>query len=295
MKSVLSFPDRGPWGDAKWRGNCSGHIQRELIEHFKPKLFVDVCEGSGTSRDVCRDIGIEYVGFDLHGLNGAILNDFTKDYVLSKLLRPADLCFSHPPYHDIIKYSGEVYPRVREGDTSRCLSPEEFIEKSQVMLLNQREATRNGGVYATLIGDTRRGGKFKSYQADFIKMMPESELISVTIKEQHNCLSDGRVYNGNFIPILHEYLLIWQKSSKSLYAIGLETATEKMRQIASTWRAVIRIALMKLGGTATLKLIYDEVAKAAGDMVAKNSNWQAKVRQQLQIHFTNVERGVWAC
>lgn len=215
--------------------------------------------------------------------------------MLSKLPRPADMVFSHPPYHDIIKYSGEVYSGIRKGDTSRCLSPEEFIEKSQVMLLNQREATRNGGVYATLIGDTRGNGQFRSYQADFIKMMPGSELKSVAIKLQHNCLSDGRVYNGNFIPILHEYLLIWQKSSKSLYAIGLETATEKMRQIASTWRAVIRMALMKLGGTATLKLIYDEVANAAGEMVAKNQNWQAKVRQQLQIHFTNVERGVWAC
>lgn len=295
MKSVLSFPDRGKWGDSKWRGNCSGHIQRELIEHFKPKLFVDVCEGSGTSRDVCMDLGIEYVGFDLHGLNGAIQNDFTKDFVLSKLPRPADLVFSHPPYHDIIKYSGEVYSGIRESDTSRCLSPEEFIEKSQVMLLNQREATRSGGMYATLIGDTRGGGQFRSYQADFIKMMPGSELKSVAIKLQHNCLSDGKVYNGNFIPILHEYLLIWQKSSKTLFQIGLETATDIKRQIASTWRSVIRIALMKLGGVASLSKIYEEVSKAAGEMVAKNQNWQAKVRQQLQLHFTNVERGVWAC
>lgn len=295
MKSVMSFPDRGKWGDSKWRGNCSGHIQRELIEHFKPKLFVDVCEGSGTSRDVCKDLGIEYVGFDLHGLNGAIQNDFTEDFVLSKLPRPADLCFSHPPYHDIIKYSGEVYPGICEGDTSRCLSPEEFMEKSQVMLLNQREATRSGGMYATLIGDTRGGGHFRSYQADFIKMMPGSELKSVAIKLQHNCLSDGKVYNGNFIAILHEYLLIWQKSSKTLFQIGLETATDIKRQIASTWRSVIRIALMKLGGVANLSKIYEEVSKAAGDMVANNVNWQAKVRQQLQKHFTNVERGVWAC
>jgi hypothetical protein len=222
-------------GDSRWRGNCSGHIQRELIEHFKPKLFVDVCEGSGTSRDVFKDLGIEYVGFDLHGLNGAIQNDFTKDFVLSKLPRPADLVFSHPPYHDIIKYSGEVYSGIREGDTSRCLSPEEFIEKSQVMQLNQREVTRSGGVYVTLIGDTRGNGQFRSYQADFIKMMPGSELKSVAIKLQHNCLSDGKVYNGNFIPILHEYLLIWQKSSKTLFQIGLETATGIKRQIAATW------------------------------------------------------------
>lgn len=28
--------------------------------------------------------------------------------------------------------------------------------------------------------------------------------------------------------------------------------------------------------------------------VAKNKNWKAKVRQQLQIHCMSVERGVWA-
>lgn len=25
--SVLSFKDRGPWGDNKYRGNCSGYVQ----------------------------------------------------------------------------------------------------------------------------------------------------------------------------------------------------------------------------------------------------------------------------
>lgn len=24
--TVLDFPDRGPWGNNKWRGNCSGWV-----------------------------------------------------------------------------------------------------------------------------------------------------------------------------------------------------------------------------------------------------------------------------
>ena len=76
MKSVMSFPERGKWGKSSWRGNCSGHVQKELIEHYRPKLFVDVCEGSGTSRDVCLDMGIDYRGFDLH--TGT---DFTADHI----------------------------------------------------------------------------------------------------------------------------------------------------------------------------------------------------------------------
>ena len=35
--TVLSFPDRGPWGDQKYRGNCSGWYQAFLIWKYKSK------------------------------------------------------------------------------------------------------------------------------------------------------------------------------------------------------------------------------------------------------------------
>jgi hypothetical protein len=67
----------------------------------------------------------------------------------------------------MIEYSGSVYGKEKIiGDTSHCNSVEEFISKSQVMLLNQREATKEGGIYCTLIGDQRGGslgkGNFRS-------------------------------------------------------------------------------------------------------------------------------------
>ena len=292
MKSVMSFPNRGPWGKSSWRGNTSGHVIKEMIEHFNPKLFVDACEGSGTSGDVCRDMGIDYVGLDLY--KG---QDFTKDDILTQLPRPADICFTHPPYNDMITYSGDVYEGIRDGDTSRCISPEEFIAKSQVMLMNQREATREGGIYTTLIGDHRGGtlgrGNFRSYQADFIQMMPRDELLSVTIKLQHNCLSDTRQYSGNFVPIMHEYLLLWKKSAKSLFAVSFDIASEMTKRVATTWRNAIRMVMMKLK-EAKLQDIYSEVEKVAGSLIANNPNYKAKIRQTLQKHFRNVERGVWA-
>jgi len=295
MKSVLSFPDRGPWGDAKWRGNASGHVTRALIDHFQPSLFVDACEGSGTSGDVCREMGVEYVGLDLY--KG---QDFTKDSILAQLPRLADICFTHPPYHDMIKYSSSVYgDTVLDGDTSHCDSPEEFIAKSQVMLLNQREATLEGGYYMTLIGDQRGGtlgrGNFRSYQADFISMLPKDELLSVAIKMQHNCMSDKRVYQGSFVPIAHEYLIIWKKKRKTLMQVSLDIASSHKRAISTTWRNAIRIAMIHLGGEASLSKIYAEVERIvdAGRM-ADNPNYKAKIRQTLQKHYRNVERGVWA-
>ena len=293
MKSVMSFPERGNYGNSNWRGNTSGYVIKELIQHFNPKLFVDACEGSGTSKDVCKEMRIEYVGLDLY--KG---QDFTKDYILTQLPRPADICFTHPPYHDMIAYSGSVYGKeILTGDTSHCRNVEEFISKSQVMLMNQREATKEGGIYCTLIGDQRGGslgkGNFRSYQADFISMMPKDELLSVAIKLQHNCMSDTRVYSGSFIPIMHEYLLIWKKRAKSLFAISFDIASELQSRVATNWRNAIRIVMMKLQ-KADLNTIYYEIEKVASNLIANNPNYKAKIRQQLQKHYNNVERGVWS-
>jgi len=305
MTSTISFPNRGPWGDSGWRGNASGHVTRELIEHFELKpnqhLFVDVCEGSGTSGDVCRDLGIDYVGLDLH--KG---QDFTKDSVLASLDRPGDIVYSHFPYHDMIKYSSGVYGNeILPGDTSHCKSVGEFLAMSQIGLLNQREATKEGGIYTTLIGDQRGGslkgdvsvGNFASYQADFINMMPKSELFAVVIKHQHNTVSGRKTYaNKNFIAIEHEYLLIWRKTKKTLMQVSFDMATAHQRLVATTWRNAIRMAMISLGGKATLKDIYAEVEKVpgVGKLIANNQNYKAKIRQTMQKHYQNVERGVWA-
>jgi hypothetical protein len=291
MQSIVSYPDRGPWGKSSWRGNTSGHIIVDLIDHFKPELFCDVCEGSGTSGDVCKSKGVSYVGLDLY--KG---QDFTRDSVLAALPRPADVVFSHFPYYDMVKYSGSVYGNeILEGDTSHCDSPEEFIAKSQVALLNQREACKQGGIYTTLIGDHRSKGAFRSYQSDFISMMPQRELLSVVIKAQHNCVSDRKNYSGaSFIPIQHEYLLIWQKKARTLMQVSFDIAMEHQKAVATTWRNAIRIAMMNLGGKATLSQIYEQVEIAAAGLIRKNQHYRAKIRQTLQKHYTNVERGVWA-
>lgn len=297
--SVVSHAERGNGGKSSYRGNAGANFMQDVIlfgmENTKTRaqdfLFCDANEGSGTSGDVARRLNCQYVGLDLmHG------NDFTRDSILTSLPRPAEMVFTHPPYADMIAYSGSQWgSEMLPTDTSNPgLSKEAFMEMSQVMLMNQRDATRDGGLYATLIGDMRRKGQFWSFQADYQLMMPKSELISVAIKMQHNCQSNSRSYGGSFIPISHEYLLIWKKASKSLFAIGYETAKDIQNKVAATWRSVIRIALMKLGGQGTLSRIYEEVSKVAGDLMTQNANWQAKVRQKLQVHFTNVERGVWA-
>ena len=51
--SVVSYPDRGPWGDARYRGNCTGYIVKDLILRFKCQSVFDPAEGSGTVSASC--------------------------------------------------------------------------------------------------------------------------------------------------------------------------------------------------------------------------------------------------
>jgi hypothetical protein len=237
-------------------------------------------------------MGIDYRGFDLH--TGT---DFTADHILGLLGAPADLVFSHPPYASMVDYTGIGTfqdASLKSRDTSCCKTIEDFLELSRIMLLNQREATQPGGHYVSLIGDLRSKGTFRSLQADFIACMPKSELTSVVIKMQHNCLSDARTYGGSFVPILHEYLLVWRKQEQTLYQVSIECMKDLKRQVAGTWRSIIRMALMESGGRASLPDINAKVAEAASEKLASNPTWQATVRRTLQEHYECVERGVWA-
>lgn len=291
--SILSFQDRGKWGKRFWRGNCSGHVYKALFEQYQPKIFIDPMVGSGTSVEVAEEMEIEAYGLDLHGGFNIL-----RDSILQRVGKEADMVFSHPPYHDMIVYSGQVWGNPHADDLSRCTSDEDFMEKIQVALLNQRAATKAGGMYGLLIGDLRRSGQYKSYQADCIARMPKSELASVVIKVQHNCVSDSRQYaKMKHMRILHEYIILWNKPKEVMVSILSDLAgmaKQHATALRATWKAVVRYALITLGGKAKLEDIYSAVANAAPSQLAGNNNWQAKIRQTLQLIAQPVERGIWA-
>lgn len=92
--SILSFPERGHWGDARYRGNCSGHVYKALFEQLRPASFCDPMMGSGTSVEVAQEMGIQAHGLDLRlGFNAL------RDSILGAIGgEPVDLVLSHPPY-----------------------------------------------------------------------------------------------------------------------------------------------------------------------------------------------------
>ena len=204
--SVVSYPDRGPWGDANYRGNCSGYLVKDLILRFGCRSVFDPAEGSATVRDVVAGINqflrteIDYEGRDLrHGW----------DILTGRLPeRQFDLVWYHPPYWDIIRYSDGP------NDLSNCRSLEEFERKLNRSVERLFQTIKPGGSMAVLIGDKRKDGGYYPLFRSLLFNPNVGELKALIVKVQHNCRSNYRNYNTRnpfLIPIKHEYCLVFQK------------------------------------------------------------------------------------
>lgn len=292
MLSVVDYPDRGYGGKNTYRGNCSPKLIEDLIDQYQMKNLNDFMCGSGTTEDVCSRRGIETHCFDLN-----------RGYDMIDMDIPvrSENIFWHPPYDDIIVYSDEMYraddviqrygfdPRM--NDLSRCNGWNDFLKKLNYCMNKQFASLEKGGRMFVLMGDIKKKGKLYSMLCDIAK---PGTLEQILIKTQHNCMSYNRKYNGRFIPIVHEYLLVVRKDTALLYPICMTAHhTFDIRDsMSATWRDVVASVLEDAGA---LKL-QDIYLKISGHKKCKsNTHWKEKVRQTLQKYddFTSSERGVW--
>jgi hypothetical protein len=195
LGSVVSYPGRGPWGDHRYPGNCSGYLLIDLCVTYTPQRVLDPMEGSGTSREVCADMGIAYTGFDLRNGVDSLRDEIGSGY---------DLIFWHPPYHDMKVYTED--PR----DMSRAGSPGAFLALLRAGYERFFYCLAPGGRLSILIGDLRRQGRYEPFTAD-VARLDRRHIESIIIKIQHNMSSNSIRYRGNFVPILHETLTIFRR------------------------------------------------------------------------------------
>jgi hypothetical protein len=195
LSSVVSYPDRGPWGDNRYPGNCSGYLLIDLCATYRPRTVLDPMEGGGTSREVCADLAIPYAGFDLRNGTDSLHDDIGGDY---------DLIFWHPPYHDIKVYTDD--PR----DLSRSGSVAAFLALLRTGYWRFFDLLAPGGRLAILIGDLRRRGRYEPLTAD-VARLDRAHLEGIIVKIQHNVSSNKTQYGGSFVPILHETLTVFRR------------------------------------------------------------------------------------
>lgn len=273
QSSVLSFPNRGPWGDNKYRGNCSGHVIRGFFETYhrnKEGLAFDPSIGGGTSLDVAKELGLRFKGTDLHQGFNLLLDD-----VGQFLGEEAHSCFWHPAYLDMITYSGNMWGEPNKWDMSR-MAMNDFVEALELAIMNIHDAMERGGTYGILMGNLRRKGEYYNLSS-LVERVAPGKLIDEIIKTQHNCLSDQRSY-GNIVRISHEKLLVFRKDQSSLLFLA-KVDRRASSMIGTTWRAAVR-RILQGGKVMHLREINELIAPYA--QTRANQHWEAKIRQVCQ-------------
>ena len=140
------FPKREDWAthDAKWRGNWSPYIPRNIILRYSQEgdLVLDQFAGGGTTlveakllnrdiigvdiNDVALDRCRDKTDFEYENANGKVYiykgDARNLDFVPDESI---DLICTHPPYADIIKYSDGI-----DGDLSQ-LKVKDFFGRNE--------------------------------------------------------------------------------------------------------------------------------------------------------------------
>lgn len=298
--TVLNFPDRGPWGNNRWRGNCSGWVIAYLIWRYGVKSLAELFAGGGTGSDVCKDMNIPYIGADLNPnpvRSDILVVDAIADEVPDEF-RDKDMLFMHPPYGAEIgiPYAGSMY-KDPTGELSKAdlgqMPWKQFMKTLNAVIMKYYAAMAPGSKMAVLMGDVRRKGVYHSMFNDIV--MPGT-VLQTYVKMQNNCVSDGRTYGNRFTPINHEMMYVIEKALNAYfiqYNYRKEQETDVRDAKASTWKDVVYAVMHKLHKNATLEEIYREVD--GHKKCQNNPHWKEKVRQVLQSGpFVSIQRGVWA-
>ena len=232
MTTVWSFPKRGDWAthDAKWRGNWSPYIPRNIILRYSQEgdVILDQFAGGGTTLVEAKLLNRNIIGIDI---NEAALTrcrektDFEHEGANGKVYihkgdarhldvipdSSIDLICTHPPYADIIRYSEDI-----AEDVSR-IKVKDFLEEMKLVAAESYRVLKNDKFCAILMGDTRKKGHMIPMAFDVMRIFEDAgfKLKELIIKEQHNCKATGywktNSVKYNFLLIAHEYLFVFRK------------------------------------------------------------------------------------
>ncbi|MGE0471005.1 MAG: hypothetical protein AB7L09_26495 [Nitrospira sp.] len=197
LTSLLRYADRGPWGQSRYFGNCPGYLLVDLLDYFKPQSVFDPMEGSGTTREVCFDLHVEYEGRDLR----------TGFDLLSSPLpdRAFDLIFWHPPYWPGHRCSDHP------NDFSQATNMQDFLLRMQEGVQRLKTCLAPNGHLVMLIGDGRKNGVFYPVHSAVLQwnLLPV-ETILIKAGDHERRARHFQYGPTRFIPTLHEYVLIFK-------------------------------------------------------------------------------------
>lgn len=194
----------GNYGSRAYPGNCSGELIKDLLRYFTPRNVLDPMTGSGTCRDVCRELKLPCRSGDIRAGADAC------DPAAFAGLGAFDFVWVHPPYWRQIRYSDD--PR----DLSTCPTLGAFLDRYAALIQNCAGALAPGGRLAVLMGN------YADREAGYVDLVYETkrlcreaglvQKVTDIIRFSHNATSSKRVYTSSFIPGLHDVCVIVERS-----------------------------------------------------------------------------------
>ena len=203
LTSLYHFHRAGEYGDRTYPGNCGGNLIKDLLLYFKPGLVLDPCSGSGTCPDVCQELGIPCMAWDIHrGIDACDPQGFSNAETF-------DFIWAHPPYWRQKIYAPD------ERDLSQAPTLEAFLRRYGQFIRNCSTALKTGGKLAILMGD------YNDRDAGFVPLTWHTKRLAFAaglrqcctdiIRFSHGASSSKKTYRSSFIPGLHDVCMIFEK------------------------------------------------------------------------------------
>lgn len=203
LTSLYHNAEAGQYGDRGYPGNCGGNLIKDLLRFYRPGTVYDPMTGSGTCRDVCKELGIYCWSSDLHqGFDACGPSPFHEAFAF---------CWLHPPYWRQKLYTDNPQ------DLSRTPTLQAFLERYELLLKNAARAVIPGGKVAVLMGD------YQDREAGFVPLVFYTKLLAFRsglrqcatdiIRFSHGASSSRKVYRSSFIPGLHDVCCIFEKAN----------------------------------------------------------------------------------
>jgi hypothetical protein len=204
LTSLYHFSRAGEYGDRSYPGNCGGNLIKDLLRYFKPASVFDPMTGSGTCRDVCKELAIYCYSSDLHqNVDACDASQFPRG------------CFQfawiHPPYWRQKLYTNDA------RDLSRTPTLQAFLERYRLLIANCAGSLEPNGNLAILMGD------YSDRDAGFIPLTYHTKQLAIEcglrqcctdiIRFSHGASSSKKVYRSSFIPGLHDTCMIFEKEA----------------------------------------------------------------------------------
>jgi hypothetical protein len=206
LTSLYHFHRAGEYGDRRWPGNCGGNLIKDLLRYFQPGGIVfDPMAGSGTCRDVCRELGLPCLAFDIHeGFDACDPHGFASPEMFSFI-------WAHPPYWRQKLYADDPL------DLSRAATLDEFLRRYGQFLRNCARSLAPGGKLAVLMGD------YCDRDEGFVPLVYHTKRLAFAaglrphctdiIRFSHGASSGKKVYRSRFIPGLHDVCTVFEKAA----------------------------------------------------------------------------------